>query len=453
MAAAAGMFLHVPKWTVVGAVTLVALGIQIWGSYRFIRNVLRLLSLSLLAYVPSAFMAHPNIAAVLRGIFSPAIHFDRDTLAMVVAIIGTSLSAYIFTWQSNEEVEEKIASGRHTLRERRGTTERALKTSLWDVVFGMLFANVIMFFIMLATGSTLFAAGHHRIESATEAAQALRPLAGNMAGLLFSAGILGVGLLAIPVMTTGAAYDLCQTVGWAQRSESSTERRQALLWRDYTFHHSSDDAQLSRYQPHACTGTDRHHPGILHSSAAAADHDHYQSAIPYGRQGEWPGDQRRWMGYDCGYFRGLGVSGVQLPSPLGDRAIDFDRRCLVTWLECSGVFRLGQLLEIASQFMQGCWNIRPAQWLAVTRKNGSRCQCGQSANGSLGRIPVGREIRRRPVQLRMLRNGRFKKAFRFGRAKCVAYKKRRIFLAEEGSMTGGYAQGYGAPTTRVRHPL
>jgi Mn2+/Fe2+ NRAMP family transporter len=214
MAAAAGMFLHVPGWTVVSAVTLISLAIQIWGSYRFIRNVLRVLSLSLLAYVGSAFMARPNLAEVLRGILSPTIHFDRDTLAILVAIIGTSLSAYIYTWQSNGEVEEKIAAGRHTLRERRGTTEQALRTSLWDVIFGMLFSNMVMFFIMLATGSTLFSAGHHRIESATEAAQSLRPLAGNMAGLLFSAGILGVGLLAIPVMTTGAAYDLCQTAGW-----------------------------------------------------------------------------------------------------------------------------------------------------------------------------------------------------------------------------------------------
>lgn len=214
MAAAAGILIHVPQWTIVAVITLVSLILQIWGSYTFIRNVLRVLALSLLAYVASAFMARPRFSEVLRGIFTPAMHFNHDTLAILVAIIGTSLSAYIYTWQSNEEVEEKIAAGRRTLRERRGTTERELNTSLWDVLFGMLFSNIVMFFIMLATAATLFTAGHHNIETAADAAQSLRPLAGNMASLLFSAGILGVGMLAIPVMTTGAAYDLCQTAGW-----------------------------------------------------------------------------------------------------------------------------------------------------------------------------------------------------------------------------------------------
>ncbi len=128
--------------------------------------------------------------------------------------MGTSLSAYLYTWQSNEEVEEKIAEGKTTLRERRGTTDAALKTSLFDVIFGMLFSNVVMYFIILSTAATLFVAGRHQIDSATEAAQALRPLAGKAAGLLFALGIIGVGFLAIPVMTTGAAYDVCQSAGW-----------------------------------------------------------------------------------------------------------------------------------------------------------------------------------------------------------------------------------------------
>jgi Mn2+/Fe2+ NRAMP family transporter len=164
--------------------------------------------------VISACLAHPKLAEVARGILVPTIQFNRDFLAILVAIIGTSLSAYIYTWQSNEEVEEKIAAGRHTLRERSGTTQSELKRSLWDVFFGMLFSNLIMFFTMLATAATLYAAGHHTIESAADAAQSLRPLAGNFAGLLFSVGIIGVGFLAVPVMTTGAAYDLCQSGGW-----------------------------------------------------------------------------------------------------------------------------------------------------------------------------------------------------------------------------------------------
>ena len=214
IAAAIGLLLHVPQWLIILGVTLVALVMQIWGSYILIRNVLRVLAMSLLAYVISACMARPNLAELVRGTFIPTIQFNRDFLAILVAIIGTSLSAYIYTWQSNEEVEEKIAAGRHTLRERSGTTEPELKRSLWDVVFGMLFSNLIMFFTMLATAATLYAAGHHTIESAADAAQSLRPVAGNFAGLLFSLGIIGVGFLAVPVMTTGAAYDLCQSGGW-----------------------------------------------------------------------------------------------------------------------------------------------------------------------------------------------------------------------------------------------
>jgi NRAMP (natural resistance-associated macrophage protein)-like metal ion transporter len=214
MAAALGILIHVPQRLIVVGVTLFALVLQIWGSYTFVRNVLRVLALSLLSYVVSAFLAHPKLSEVVRGTFIPMVHFNREFLAILVAIIGTSLSAYLYTWQSNEEVEEKIAAGQHTVRQRRGTTHAALKTSLWDVIFGMVFSNVVMFFIILATAATLFAAGHHHIESAADAAQSLRPLAGNFAGLLFSVGIVGVGFLAVPVMTTGAAYDLCQSAGW-----------------------------------------------------------------------------------------------------------------------------------------------------------------------------------------------------------------------------------------------
>ena len=214
MAAAIGILVHIPQWAIVLCVTTAALVLQIWGSYGVIRNIFRVLALSLLAYVVSAFLSHPKLGEVVHGTLVPALHWNRDTLAIMVAIIGTSLSAYLYTWQSNEEVEEKEAAGKHTLRERRGTTRSALKSSLWDVIFGMLFSNVVMYFIILATAATLFAAGHHSISSATEAAQSLAPLAGRSAGLLFTLGIIGVGFLAVPVMTTGAAYDVSQSAGW-----------------------------------------------------------------------------------------------------------------------------------------------------------------------------------------------------------------------------------------------
>ena len=214
MAAAVGILLHIPQWSIVAGITAAALILQIWGSYGVIRNIFRVLAMSLLAYVVSAFLSHPDLAQVARGTLIPTLHFDRDTLSIMVAIIGTSLSAYLYTWQSNEEVEEKEAAGKHTLQQRRGTTRAALKTSLWDVIFGMLFSNVVMYFIILSCAATLFVTGHHTIDTATDAAQSLAPLAGRAAGLLFTFGIIGVGFLAVPVMTTGAAYDLCQSTDW-----------------------------------------------------------------------------------------------------------------------------------------------------------------------------------------------------------------------------------------------
>ncbi len=214
MAAGLGLLIHVPGWTLVLGISLLVLAFQVWGTYSFIRNVLRVLALSLLAYAGSALLAHPSLPQVLRGTFVPSIRFDRDTLAILVAIIGTSLSAYLYTWQSNEEVEEKVEAGKTTVLARRGATTPELKSSLWDVIFGMLFSNVVMYFIILSTAATLFVRGHHQIASATEAAEALRPLAGRAASLLFAVGFIVVGFLAVPVMTTGAAYDLCQVMGW-----------------------------------------------------------------------------------------------------------------------------------------------------------------------------------------------------------------------------------------------
>jgi Mn2+/Fe2+ NRAMP family transporter len=214
MAAAANLFVPVPIPWIVVAIAGIILALQVWGSYEAIRNVFRVLALALLAYVGAALLARPDASAVLKGTFIPVIHFDKKFLSMLVAVIGTTLSAYLYTWQSNEEVEEEIAMGRTRLSERKGATEEELKKSRWDVLFGMFFSNVAMYFIILATAATLFKAGKTEINSAAEAAEALRPLAGNAAAMLFAIGVIGVGFLAVPVMTGGAAYDLCQTAGW-----------------------------------------------------------------------------------------------------------------------------------------------------------------------------------------------------------------------------------------------
>jgi Mn2+/Fe2+ NRAMP family transporter len=214
MAAALGLFIPIPGPLIVVAVAAIILVLQIWGSYELIRNVFRWLALTLFAYVASAVLAKPDISEVIRGTFVPSIQFSREFLSILVAIIGTTLSAYLYTWQTNVEVEEEIAKGRTKLAQREGATSQELRQSRIDILIGMFFSNLIMYFIILSTGATLHKAGQTDIETAAQAAEALRPIAGDAAGILFAAGIISVGFLAVPIMTTGAAYDLCQVLGW-----------------------------------------------------------------------------------------------------------------------------------------------------------------------------------------------------------------------------------------------
>jgi Mn2+/Fe2+ NRAMP family transporter len=214
MAAAIGVLAPIPAPLIIIPVTLAIFALQVWGSYQLIRNIFRWLALTLLAYVGSAIIAKPDLIEVIKATLIPTIHFDPKFLSMLVAVIGTTLSAYLYTWQSNQEVEEEIAMGRRRLVDRKGATRKELQETKSDVVSGMFFSNVVMYFIILSTASTLFKAGTTEINTAAEAAEALRPLAGDAATALFAIGVIGVGFLAVPVMTTGAAYDLCQVVGW-----------------------------------------------------------------------------------------------------------------------------------------------------------------------------------------------------------------------------------------------
>ena len=214
MAAAIAVLVPAPMPLIIIPVTASVFALQVWGSYTLIRNIFRWLALTLLAYVGAAIIARPDLVDVIKGTFIPTIQFDQRFLSLLVAVIGTTLSAYLYTWQSNQEVEEEIAMGRRRLAQRKGATKKELKETRADVVAGMFFSNVVMYFVILSTASTLFKAGRTEINTAAEAAEALRPLAGDAATVLFALGVIGVGFLAVPIMTTGAAYDLCQVVGW-----------------------------------------------------------------------------------------------------------------------------------------------------------------------------------------------------------------------------------------------
>ncbi|EQA99652.1 NRAMP family divalent metal transporter [Sphingobium indicum] len=213
--AALNLLVPIPVPLIVVGAAAIIFALQYFGSYMLIRRVFRWLALILLAYVAAAVMARPDPVAVLRATFIPALRIDAQSLSLIVACIGTSLSAYIYTWQSNQEVEEQIALGRRRLWQRKGATASEMKRTSRDVLTGMIFSNLILYFILLATGITLHAAGRTEIETAADAAAALEPIAGQAAKFLFAAGVVGVGFLAVPVMTTGAAYDVVQGLGRA----------------------------------------------------------------------------------------------------------------------------------------------------------------------------------------------------------------------------------------------
>jgi NRAMP (natural resistance-associated macrophage protein)-like metal ion transporter len=214
MSAAIALLVPLPMPLIIIPITFAIFALQLWGSYTLIRTVFRWLALTLLAYVAAAILAKPDLAEVIRGTLIPTIRFDAQFLSLLVAVIGTTLSTYLYTWQSNQEVEEEIAIGRRRLEQRKGATKAELAHTRADIVSGMFFSNVVMYFIILSTASTLFKAGTNEINTAAEAAEALAPLAGSAASVLFALGVIGVGFLAVPIMTTGAAYDLCQVMGW-----------------------------------------------------------------------------------------------------------------------------------------------------------------------------------------------------------------------------------------------
>ena len=213
IAAAINLLIPIPILALVLPIALIILALQIWGSYRLIARTFKWLTLALLAYIGSAFFAKPDAVQVLKATFIPTLSFDPTFLATLVAIMGTTISPYLFFWQADQEVEEEISFGRATRVQRRGATNAELKYAAWDVGIGMLLSNAVMYFIILATAATLFNSGQHNIQSATEAAQALEPLAGNAASILLAFGLIGSGLLAVPILTGSSAYAVTGALG------------------------------------------------------------------------------------------------------------------------------------------------------------------------------------------------------------------------------------------------
>ncbi|MCM3873467.1 MAG: Nramp family divalent metal transporter [Pyrinomonadaceae bacterium] len=199
-------------WTPVYALLIISL--LFWTSYRFIARVFKWLTLVLFVYIIAAFLARPDWSAVLRSTFVPHVEWSSAYLATFVGILGTTISPYLFFWQASQEVEEERKLGRKTVGQRRGATDGELRKSRIDVITGMFISNVVMYFIILTTAATLHAHGQTSIETAQQAAEALRPLAGNSAYLLFTLGLIGTGMLAVPVLAGAAAYGVAEASAW-----------------------------------------------------------------------------------------------------------------------------------------------------------------------------------------------------------------------------------------------
>jgi Mn2+/Fe2+ NRAMP family transporter len=202
-----------PAWLVIPVALLIGF-LELRLSYSIIFKIFKYLTLALFAYVITVFVVHPPLLKTLEATITPHFEFNKEFLGIVVAILGTTISPYLFFWQASSEVDEMKAAGALTERERQGTTRKELKAARLDVTIGMLFSQVVMYSIILTSGTVLHGSGHDSISSAAQAAQALKPLAGPFAFVLFAVGMIGTGLLAIPVLTGSAAYAVKEFVGF-----------------------------------------------------------------------------------------------------------------------------------------------------------------------------------------------------------------------------------------------
>jgi NRAMP (natural resistance-associated macrophage protein)-like metal ion transporter len=200
---------------VIGFAILMLL-MQIFMPYAKYAHYLKWLAMVLLAYIASALLAHLDWSTVLKHTFTPSIVWSKDQILLICAILGTTISPYLFFWQTSQEVENEILEGKTTVASRKGANPHQIKAMRMDVWSGMLLSEVVMFFIIAACGAILFPKGITHIQTASQAAEALRPFAGNATYFLFAIGIIGTGLLAIPVLTGSSSYALSESFEWKE---------------------------------------------------------------------------------------------------------------------------------------------------------------------------------------------------------------------------------------------
>ena len=207
------------------AFTLILLVLIIYLPYQKIESILKYLCLVLLVYLFVPFLHKQDLIAILKATFIPTIKFDKNFISILVAILGTTISPYLFFWQTTMEAEDMKSKKKYLM-----VNKKIMQEMKQDVDFGMLFSNLVMFFIILTTGSVLFNANIHQIDTVEQAAQALKPLAGNTAYLLFAVGVLGTGFLAIPVLSGSLSYIITESFGWTEGLDKKFHNAKAFYF-------------------------------------------------------------------------------------------------------------------------------------------------------------------------------------------------------------------------------
>ena len=190
--------------------TIILLGLIIYLPYQKIASVLKYLCIVMLVYFIVPFLYKQDFAAIIKATFIPTIRFDKNFMTIIVGILGTTISPYLFFWQASVEVEE-MKNRKHII-----VNKKIIREINQDVDFGMTVSGFVMYFIILTTGTVLYNGGIHQIDTVEQAAMALKPIAGNLAYLLFAVGVIGTGLIAIPVLSGSISYIFSETFGWEQ---------------------------------------------------------------------------------------------------------------------------------------------------------------------------------------------------------------------------------------------
>ncbi len=200
-------------WLIIPVAVLI-IGLQFFTTYSVIFKTFKYLTLALFAYVVTVFLSHPDALSVVKATVVPHIELSGAFITALVAVFGTTISPYLFFWQASAEVDEMKAAGMRTERQRKGTTLPELRAARFDILVGMFFSQLVMYCIILTSAAVLNAHGKTDVQTAQDAAQALAPLLGPFAFVLFAAGLIGTGLLAIPILSGSAAYAVKEFVGF-----------------------------------------------------------------------------------------------------------------------------------------------------------------------------------------------------------------------------------------------